>query len=170
MKPRVYLALLLLLLPFQAGLLTPLEFGGIRPDLGLAVLFIIGLLAGPVEATFAGVGIGLLQDIGSASFLGFSGLTRGIVGLASGLIGTRLLDRTSPFIILFLAALSLVEGALIALFLQTTYGEVPFFTLLFRRFLPQAFATSILCLLLLRLTDKRAVLPHIMRRDLGKEL
>ena len=54
MKPRVYLIVLLLLLPLQASLFGPLSLGGITPDLGLAVLYCIGLLTGPVEATAMG--------------------------------------------------------------------------------------------------------------------
>ncbi len=170
MKPRVYVVILLLLLPLQAGLLTPLEINGIKPDLGLAALYIIGLLTGPAEATLAGIGIGLLQDIGSASFLGFTGLTRGLVGLGSGLIGARVLDRSSPLIVVFLALFILIEGMLISLFLQVTYGEVPFFSLLFYRHIPQALYTSILCLFLLRFVNKRGILSLLKRRETGKEL
>jgi hypothetical protein len=134
------------------------------------VLYIIGLLTGPAEATLAGIGIGMLQDIGSASFLGLTGLTRGLAGLGSGLIGTRVLDRSSPLIVVFLALFSLVEGMLVSVFLQVTYGEMPFFSLLFSRSLPQALYTSILCLVLLRLVDRRGILPLLKRQDLGKEL
>ena len=76
--------------------MTRCRSAGIKPDLALVVLFIIGLLTGPAEAALAGMGIGLLQDIGSASLLGFSGFTRGLVGLGAGLLGTRVLDIASP--------------------------------------------------------------------------
>ncbi|HTG00188.1 MAG TPA: hypothetical protein VK654_06335 [Nitrospirota bacterium] len=170
MKPLVYIAMFVFLLPLQAGLLALLSIGGIVPDLGLALLFIIGLLTGPAEATMAGIGIGLLQDIGSASFLGFTGLTRGVVGLGVGLIGRHVLDRSSPFIILFLALFSIIEGACISLFFQITYGDVPFFTLLFTRYLPRTLYTCALCLVLLRFTDRSDFLRLIKRPVIGKEL
>jgi rod shape-determining protein MreD len=169
MKGLVYVAFLALLLPVQAGLLALFAIGDVRPDLGLAAVFIIGLLTGPAEATVAGIGIGLLQDIGSASLLGFTGLTHGLVGLGAGLIGTRVLDRSNPFIVIFLALFSVLEGIAISIFLQVTCGDVPFFTLLFSRFIPQAAYTGVLCLILLRIVDRRGVLPLLKRQDIGKE-
>ncbi len=170
MKPYVYTLILVLIIPFQSTLLNPLSVYGIKPDLALAVLFIIGLLTGPVEAALAGMSIGLIQDIGSASLLGFSGLTRGLVGLGAGLLGSRVLDISNPVIVLFLAVFSLIEGLLISVFLQATYGAVPFVTMVTGRLIPQAIYTSLLCVLLLRFANKRNVLRLLKRRDIQKEL
>ncbi len=169
MKPRVYLIIFLLIIPFQASLLNPLSIGGIKPDLALAVLYIIGLLTGPVESALAGMGMGLLQDISSASYIGFTGLTRGFVGLAAGLLGTKVLDISSPSAVIFLALFSLAEGIFISLFLQVTYDAVPFFSIL-GHLLPQALYTGILGFLLLRLVEKKKVVPMLKRRILQKEL
>jgi rod shape-determining protein MreD len=170
MKPYVYFIIFVLIIPLQASLFNLVSIAGIKPDLALAVLFIIGLLTGPIEAALAGMGIGLLQDVGSASLLGFSGLTRGLVGLAAGLLGSRILDISNPLIVLFLAVFSLGEGLLISLFLQTTYGLVPFFSTIAGRLIPQAIYTSVLCYLLLRLVRQRNVLRLLKRRDFQKEL
>ncbi len=170
MKPRVYVIIFLLIIPFQASLFNQLPFGVIRPDVGMAILFIIGLLTSPVESALAGMGMGLLQDINSASLIGFSGLTRGLVGLAAGLLGSKVLDISSPAVVVFLAAFSLAEGVLISLFLQVTYGAVPFFSILTGRLLPQAFSTGMLGLLLLHLVGKKGVLPALKRRHLQKEI
>lgn len=170
MKPRVYLVILLLIVPFQASLLNPLSIGGIKPDLALALLFIIGLITGPIEGALAGVGIGLIQDIGSASLIGFTGLSRGMVGLLSGLLGRRVLDIENPAIVLFLVAFSMAEGIFITLFLQTTYGAVPFLSLLAGRIVPQALYTGLFGLLLLHLIKKKKVLAALKRRDIQKEL
>ncbi len=164
MKPRVYLMLFLLILPFQAGLLSPLSLAGIKPDLILALLYIIGLLTGPVEAALAGVCLGLLMDIGTASLLGLTGLTRGLVGFFAGLLGRKVLNITSPSNGLFLAAFSLIEGICIILFLQLFYGDLPFFSLVAGRVLPQAVYTGALGILLLRLTAGRNALPALKRR------
>jgi rod shape-determining protein MreD len=169
MKPRVYLGILLLILPFQASLLNPLSLAGIKPDLALVVVFIIGLLTGPAEAALAGMGIGLVQDIGSASLLGFSGFTRGLVGLAAGLLGTKVLDIGSPTIVLFLAAISLAEGVLISLFLQVTYGALPFFSMIAGRLLPQALLSGILGLVILQLINRKDVRAALIRRNVQKE-
>ncbi|HUI45568.1 MAG TPA: hypothetical protein VL122_06250 [Nitrospirota bacterium] len=170
MKPYVYAFILMLIIPFQSTLLDPLSVFGIKPDLALAVLFIIGLLTGPVEAALAGISIGLVQDIGSASLFGFSGLTRGLVGLGAGLLGSRVLDISNPVIVLFLTVFSLLEGIVISIFLQAIYGEVPFFTMIAGRLVPQAIYTSVLCFLLLRLANRRDILRLLKRRDILKEL
>jgi rod shape-determining protein MreD len=170
MKPWVYLVILLLLDPFQASLFNPLSIGGIKPDLGLALLFIIGLITGPVEGTFAGMGIGLIQDIGSASLIGFTGLSRGMLGLLAGLLGRRVLDIDNPAIILFLVAFSIAEGIFVTLFLQTTYGAVPFFSLLARRIVPRALYTGLLGFLMLHAMKKKRVLAVVKRQEIQKEL
>ncbi len=170
MKPWVYLVVLPLIIPLQASLLAPLSFGGIRPDLALALVFVIGLVAGPFEGAFAGIALGLIQDIGSASLLGLTGLSRGMIGLLAGLLGRRVLDIESPAIVLFLVAFSIAEGIYISLFLQTTSGAVPFFSLMAGRIVPQALYTGLLGLLMLHVAKKKKVLIVLKRRDTQKEL
>jgi len=170
MKSRVYLIVLLLLLPLQASLFGPLSLGGITPDLGLAVLYCIGLMTGPVEAALAGIVIGLLQDIGSASLIGFSGLTLGLVGLVAGFLGRRVLDIQSPSNIVFLVVFCLAESLFSALFLELTYGSVPLVGLFFGRFLPRAVTTAVIGYALLRLMTGKNVLAWMRRRELQKEL
>ncbi len=109
MKPRVYFAIALLVIPVQATLFTPLSIAGIKPDLPLVLIYIIGLLTGPAEAALAGIGMGLVQDIAGASLLGLTGFSRGLVGLAAGFLGRRVLDIASPSNIVFLSAFSLAE-------------------------------------------------------------
>jgi len=170
MKPRMYLIVLLLLLPLQASLFGPLPLGSIAPDLGLAVLYCIGLLTGPVEAALAGVAIGLIQDLGSASLIGFSGLTRGVVGLFAGFLGKRVLDIQSPSNIVFLVVFCLAESLFSALFLEITYGSVPLVGLFFSRMVPRAITTSLVGYGFLRLMTGKNVLAWLLRRELQKEL
>jgi rod shape-determining protein MreD len=170
MKPLVYFTILLLIIPVQAALLEPLSLGGVKPDLALALLYIIGLLTGPREAALAGMAIGLVQDIGSASFIGFSGLTRGLIGLSAGLLGRRVLDITSPSNSIFLAVFSLLEGIVTAILLQMFYGSVPFFSLMAGRLMPQALYTGVLGALLLRLLGNKSVMTALIRRTVQREL
>jgi rod shape-determining protein MreD len=170
MKSHVYFIILLLIIPVQASLLDSLSLGGIRPDLALALLYIIGLLTGPIEAALAGMAIGLVQDIGSASFIGFSGLTRGLIGFSAGLLGRRVLDLTSRSNSFFLAGFSMLEGVFIAFFLQMFYGSIPFVSLAAGRILPQALYTGVLGAVLLRLIVRKDVLSVLVRRDVQKEL
>jgi rod shape-determining protein MreD len=170
MKPRVYVFIFLLLIPFQASLLNPLSLAGIKPDLALAMLYIIGLLTSPGEAALAGIGIGLLQDIGSASLIGLTGITRGLVGLSAGLLGRRVLDIGSPSNSIFLAVFSLLEGICISLIMQVLYGSVPFFSLLAERILPQALYTGLLGFLFLQFMGGRDISAMLRRRTVQKEL
>ncbi len=170
MKPRIYFIILLLIIPIQASLFSRLSLAGITPDLALALIYIIGLLTGPGEAALAGIGIGLIQDIGSAGFIGLNGFTRGLVGLFAGLFGRRVLDISSPSNLILLAAFSLTEGLFIALFMQVIYGSVPIFSMFFTSMLPQALYTGVLGILLLRFIGKRDVLSALRRHALQKEL
>jgi len=169
MKPRYYGILFLLLMPFQSHLFDPISIAGIKPDLALALVFIIGLLTGPLEAALAGVGIGLLQDVASVSLLGLSGLSRGVIGLVTGLLGTKVLNVSSPAVALVLAGFSLLEGLLFAFYWQLTSGDTPILQLLFTRFLPQAVYTGILGYVLLRFMGRRDVIPHLKRHDIQKD-
>ena len=169
MKPRVYVIVFFLLLPLQASLFSPLSLGSIAPDLGLAVLYCIGLLTGPVEAALAGIAIGLLQDIGSASLIGFSGLTRGIVGLFVGLLGKRVLDIQSPSNIVFLACFSLAEALFAAVFLDLTYGAYPLLYQFFGSMLPRAIITAVVGYTIIRYVTSKKVLFWMRRRELQKE-
>ena len=169
MKSVVYVAILLLIIPVQASLLNPLSLAGIKPDLALALLYIIGVLTGPVEGALAGMAIGLTQDIGSASLIGLSGFTRGLVGLAAGILGRRVLDLSSPSNSIFLVAFCLLEGIGCALFLQLYYGSVPFVSLIMGHILPQAIYTGVLGMVLLRLLDNKNVMAMLKRKILQKE-
>jgi uncharacterized membrane protein YczE len=155
MKPRAYLIVLLLLLPLQASLFSPLFLGGITPNLGLAVLYCIGLMTGPVEAALAGIAIGL---------------THGTVGLFAGLLGRRVLDIQSPSNIVFLACFSLAEALLAAVFLDLTYGAVPLVGLFFGRMVPRAVTTTLVGYALLRYATGKNALLWMRRRELQKEL
>lgn len=170
MKPHVYFLILLLIIPVQAGLLDLLSLGGIKPDLALVLVYIIGLLTGPAEAALFGMSIGLIQDIGSASFIGLSALTRGLIGFSAGQLGRRVLDLTSPSNSIFLAVFSILEGMCIALFLQLFTGSVPFFALAIDRILPQALYSGVLGAVLLQLLGNKGVIPALVRRDVQKEL
>ena len=169
MKPRVYLMMLLLIIPVQASLFSPLSLAGIKPDLPLALIYIIGLLTGPTEASLAGMGIGLVQDIGSASLIGMNGFTRGLIGLGAGFLGRRVLDIASPSNVIFLAAFSLMEGIVISMFMQFFYGTVPFFSMFFTRMVPQALYTGLLGTLMLRFISNKNVAAQLIRRSLQKE-
>ena len=169
MKPRVYFMVLLLVIPAQASLFSPFSVFGIKPDLPLALIYIIGLLTGPVEGALAGMGIGLIQDVSSAGLLGLDGFTRGLLGLCAGVLGERILNIASPANIIFLAVFCLIEGIIISLSMQLFYGNVPFISILFNLMIPQAIYTGLLGTLMLRAIKDKNVTAMLLRRSLQKE-
>lgn len=169
MKPRVYVILFLLIIPVQATVFNPLSLGDIKPDAGLAALYCIGLITGPIEGALAGMFLGIVQDLGSAGLIGMSGLSRGLVGLVAGILGRHVLDLTSPSNIIFIAAFSLAEAVFIALFLEIFQGSVPFFGLFFTHIIPAALYTGVIGYLLLRIVSRKSVQAALKRRSLQKE-
>lgn len=170
MKSAVYLLMFLLIIPFQGALFNLVSIGGVKPDLSFALLYIIGLLTGPVEASLIGMSAGLLLDVASASFFGLMGFTRGLLALSASLLGRQVLDITSPSNGIFLAAFSLVEGLCLAFFLELCYGSMPFFALLFGHLLPQALYTAVLGVILLRFVGDKKLLSLLVRHRVQKEL
>lgn len=170
MKPRIYLIILLFIIPIQARLLSPFSIAGITPDLALAVVYVIGILTTPREAALAGIGIGLLQDINAASYLGLMGFMRGLMGLSAGFLGKHVLNVASMSNVIFLGSFSLLESTLISLFHETVYGSVPFFSLFFSHMLPRAVYTAVAGSLMLRYVSTKDVIPRIMRRSLEREV
>lgn len=169
MKPRVYLMILLLIIPAQASLFSPFSLYGIKPDLSLALIYIIGLLTGPTEGALAGMGVGLVQDISSASLIGLGGFTSGLFGLCAGALGGRVLNIASPSNIIFLTVFCLMEGIVVSVFIQIFYGNVPFISTLFNLIVPQALYTGLLGTLMLRVLKDKNVTAMLLRRSLQKE-
>lgn len=169
MKPRVYIMLFLLVIPVQASLLNPLSLFGIRPDFILVLLYVIGLLTGPTEGALAGMGLGLLQDISSASPLGFGGLTRGLFGLSAGFLGQQVLDIASPANIIFLSAFCLLEGIVVSVFMQALYGSGPYISMFFTSTLPRAVYTGLLGTFMLQFIRDKDIPSMMLRRSLQKE-
>ncbi len=169
MKPRVYVIVLLLIIPVQASLFSAFSLAGIKPDLALALIYIIGLLTGPTEATIAGTSIGLIQVISSASLIGLNGFTRGLFGLCAGLLGRRVLDIASPSNIVFLTVFCLMEGIVTSVFIQMYYGTVPLFSMFFTHTLPQALYTGLLGTAMIRFIGSKNVMNMLRRRSFQKE-
>ncbi len=169
MRPRVYFVILLLLVPLQASLFSVISLFGIKPDISLALLYVIGLLTGPTEGAMAGMGIGLVQGISSAGLIGLDGITGGLFGLCAGFLGRRVLDIASPTNFVFLSAFCLLEGIAVVIYVVTAYGSCPIFSLLFSRMLPQALYTGLMGTVMLQFIKNRNVTSALLRRSLQKE-
>ena len=77
---------------------------------------------------------------------------------------------SSPSNGIFLACFSLLEGIGLMLFMQIFYEDLPFFSLVAGRILPQAIYTGVLGVVLLQFMAGKNVLAPLMRRTVQKEL
>ena len=92
MKRISYIFILLLLIPVQTTVLDRLSIHGIKPDLGLIVVYLIGFQRGTREGVVMGVLIGLLMDSFSGGVWGMNLLTKPIIGGWAGLLGRTVLN------------------------------------------------------------------------------
>ena len=126
MKIGVFIVFLLLLFPFQATVLYSLSPWGIRPDLCLVTACLTGLWAGRVRGTLAGMVLGLIQDVFSASSLWLNLLMKAGAGFLLGNLARHLPNLQSPLVFVPVAALSFVWGIVFLLLSRTGTGEMLF--------------------------------------------
>ncbi len=116
----------------------------IRPDIVLAYVVIVGIVAGPVEAGVVGLAAGFVEDACSGQFLGLHMLTRVVVAFASGLAHDLVFqDRTAvPVVGVFLGA---IASGVMNLFLLSSFGvRLPVSAAALRMVLCQAFYSAAL--------------------------
>ncbi|MBM4132227.1 MAG: hypothetical protein FJ245_00515 [Nitrospira sp.] len=123
MKPALYAALVLGLVPLQTSLVHYLSFVGVRPDLCLVAAGLIGFLAGPVEGALVGIALGFTQDLFSAGALWLNLITKGSVGLLAGLAGRQVTNATLATLVITMVSLSALEN-LVFLFVVRGGGDL----------------------------------------------
>lgn len=94
---------------------------GVKPDLVMVYVVLVGMLSGAKDAGFVGFFTGLLEDASSGQFLGLFVLTRVATGLAAGLSYEKVFqDRVVvPITLVFLGG---VFGGVLHLFLLSSFG------------------------------------------------
>ena len=99
MKPLLYVGLVLGLIPIQTTVLEHLSVAGVRPDLCLIAVSLIGLFGGLSDGVKMGVLLGFEQDLFSAGDMWVNAITKAAIGLSAGLVG-RYVARTTPATVL----------------------------------------------------------------------
>jgi hypothetical protein len=110
MKILLYGGLVLLLVPVQTTLLPHVAVWGIKPDLGLVVAAVVGLIAGELEGLLVGVAIGWVLNLYSAGDLWLSLVTTAGAGLFAGLVGRQVAQVTPTILAIGLLFLSMAGG------------------------------------------------------------
>jgi hypothetical protein len=109
-KFLVYAGLVLLLVPVQTTLLPHVAIWDIKPDLGLVVAALIGVLAGELDGLIVGLAIGWILNLYSAGDLWLNLVTTGGAGLFAGLLARQVAEITPTIFGVGLLLLSLAGG------------------------------------------------------------
>lgn len=110
MKPVLYLALAVGLVPVQTTVLEHMSLAGIRPDLCLVAVSVIGLFGGMTDGMAMGLLLGLQQDVFSAGEGWTNAVAKAAIGLAAGAAGRYLARATPVSAVPVLAGLSIASG------------------------------------------------------------
>ena len=110
MKTPHILSWLALALLVQTTLVPIVVGGGAPVDLALIVVVFTALSRGPVAGLWTGTLAGLLQDALSGGIIGVSGLTKTMIGVLVGVVGSHFLLGTVWHRLAVLVGASLVHG------------------------------------------------------------
>jgi hypothetical protein len=105
-----YTGLVMLLVPIQTTLLPHVAIWDIKPDLGLVVAALIGVLAGELDGLLVGLAIGWILNLYSAGDLWLNLVTTGGAGLFAGLLARQVAEITPTILAVGLLFLSLAGG------------------------------------------------------------
>lgn len=137
---------------------------GIRPDLMLAVVVSVGVLAGPAPAAAIGFGIGLLADIMFNKIVGLTALTYMLAGAAGGLFYRKffadnlIIPTVTTMVCSFVKEHILMFAALLA------GARPPYFLTLLTYILPCLLLTGGSCALI-HLFFKHALYRPLWRKE-----
>ena len=117
MKSLVWVLFILFLLAFQGSVLNPLVIHGIRPDLILITVYLLGILKGDIKGGLIGASLGFIMDILSAGPVYYNVFSKCFIGSLAGVIG-RWIQNPGPVLhagMIFAASLLQGIGALLIL-------------------------------------------------------
>lgn len=151
MKVAAYVTLVLLVIPVQIVLLDRVSIAGIRPDLALVTVCLIGLYRSEVETVLAGLAMGFAQDLFSGGALWGNLCLKPVLGLMAGLARRNLVNLTWAFVLALMLGLSLLSGSVMYLLKSVTGPGANFFLAARGIILPQACYDAVLGLATLKL-------------------
>ena len=148
MKLVWYSFILLLFVPLQSILMASISLNGVQPDLGLILLYFIGLVYGEIDGILFGLIIGFLMDLFSGGPLGPNLVSQTLLGWASGMVGKTLLNVNAFFTLGSVFCLSLLSGLLSFLFVFLITGGWGFWASVRWVILPEALYDALLATVL----------------------
>jgi rod shape-determining protein MreD len=91
-------------LVLQQTVASWMSAGGVRPDLMLIALTAVALRRGPIAGLYAGLFLGLIQDVYVVETLGANVLAKAIVGYAMGFFEEKVMKVMAATRVLLLAS------------------------------------------------------------------
>lgn len=143
-------------MPLQTTWLQHASIAGVRPDLCLIAVGLIGLLAGEVEGMMFGLALGFMQDLFSAGEPGLNLLTKGAIGLLAGLAGKRLGNSSLRSVLVVMLLLSLLSGLVFLVVTRAGQGMIEMLRAVGSVLLPQTALDVVLAALLFWLLAGRS--------------
>ncbi|MEX5213090.1 MAG: hypothetical protein NW703_02890 [Nitrospiraceae bacterium] len=168
MKFWVYLGLCLLLVPLQTTALGRTGTTLVEPDVILVAVCLIGLLTDELEGALMGVLLGFIQDLFSAGVAFPNLVTKGLLGIAAGLIGQQVVQVSSIVVALTVVLLSSLSG-LAFLYLARGHALWEAFLAVPTLLLPQALLDAILAVAVFWGVQRIAVRYYSPRSSVFRE-
>ncbi len=154
MKVLGYAWLILLLVPLQVVLVDRISIFGIRPDLPLVAVCLIGLYHGEIDALLAGIAIGFAQDLFSGGVHWGNLCLKPMFGVIAGLASRNVLNLTEGFAFGLIMSLSVLSGTVMYLLKASMGPGASFFLAARGIILPQACYDALVGLALLKLLQR----------------
>lgn len=110
MIPVLYVLGLVSTILLQTTLLNQAEIGGVKPDIALITVYLVGLFGGEVRGVMVGLALGYLTDLMSAGSWGVHLATKATLGLLAGRLGRTLLNVQAAVTGFIIALCSLFQG------------------------------------------------------------
>ena len=112
MKALLYAILIASLVPIQSVLLPHVSVWGVKPDIGLVAVCLVGLFGGELEGLLVGLALGWVMNLFSAEDLIASMVTKGGVGYVAGLAGRQVANLSPVVLAMGLLVTSCLAGLL----------------------------------------------------------
>ena len=111
-RPAIEAGILLGALLLQQTVVRWVSFGYIRPDLTLIALAAVALRHGPIAGLYAGMGLGLIQDVYAIDALGANALAKCLVGYGLGFFEDQRVKSVPATRVLLLGVAFLVHDVI----------------------------------------------------------
>ena len=153
LKIIIYIGVLILSIAIQYSVIQYLTLFGVKPNLPLIAVIMLGYLAGSETAVLSGFLLGLYQDAVSGKILGMYALFYLYIGLIAGLISGKKQGKSLPISIVLTYVLSVVAASCTYLFgymipIMRSGHELSagFLYVIGRIIVPEAFFNAVFCI------------------------